>query len=72
MPNPTVDSILRSGNFSLFYHDNGYCTLHPGKIDYDESDSAPTIKEFDGNSNGYTPDIVEALVKALGGKVDSI
>ena len=64
--------LLKSGNFSLFYHDNGYCTLHPGKIDYDESDSTFTVKEYSEQTLGYAPDIVVELVKALGGKVDSV
>ena len=62
---------LKSGNFTLVYHDNQACTLYKGKLkDTDEiNDKTKVIIEYGGSSEGYTPDEVEDLVKALGGKV---
>lgn len=71
-------NLLKSGNFTILYHDNGMCCLYPGKIKYDEADDGlnngvKAMAEFNHtNDIGYTPYIVAMLAKALGGKVDSI
>lgn len=67
---------LKSGNFTIAYHDNCFCTLHIGKFTYDE---LPTDKHGEliskhtfGEYDGYAPDEVKLLAEALGGKVVSI
>lgn len=74
-----IIDILKSGNFTLVYHDNQSCILYKGKHTYNDltdKDGDPIVKEeavFEGWSyDGYIPLEVAALVKALGGKVDSI
>lgn len=63
--------LLRSGDFTISYHDNGYCSLSKGHHKY--SDEVDTIKDFDNNeTEGYVPSVVALLVKALGGKSNSI
>ena len=69
-----IIEILKSGNFSILYHDNGMCGLYKGKKTYNQlKEDEEAIAEFeDWTSNGYCPKIVELLTKALGGKTDSI
>lgn len=69
--------VLKSGDFTLYYHDNGYCSLYPGKIkpsqmDEENKNYVNPIYEFNGCTNDYTPEEVSYLVKALNGKVNSI
>jgi len=73
-------NILRSGDFTIIYWDREQPTIYKGKWDFnkefEKDDYAEMNKheiEFDFyNLNGYVPDIVTLLVKALKGKVDSI
>lgn len=65
-----IIEILKSGDFTIAYHDNGYCNLYKGKFEYDDLKGKPI--EFDDWEDGYTPDVVKQLVEALGGKVVSI
>lgn len=70
-------AILKSGKFTIAYHDTDCAVLYKGHHEYDElGDDAgrPAVKEveFDDFSNSYTPAIVELLVRALGGRVCSI
>lgn len=69
-----VNDILRSGDFTLAYHDNQHCTLHRGrrKYDIDMATVSNQVAEFYGQSDGCIPDEVVMLVRALGGKVVSI
>lgn len=60
--------VLKSGKFLIYYHDNGSCTLYSGK----KEDESKVVSEFDGSQEGYIPEEVSFLVKALGGKVESI
>jgi len=64
--------LLKSGNFTIAYHDSDYCCLYKGKLDYDELPEDGEVAEFDGTTDGYISEAVEYLVKALGGKVISI
>jgi hypothetical protein len=67
--------ILKSGDFTILYHDNGQCDLFEGKYDSyeDVPEGVEPIQEFYSNdSEGYCPDIVSLLTKALGGKTYSI
>ncbi len=68
-----IIELLKSGNFTIAYHDSDCCYLYKGKMTYDQL-SEKNAKEinFDGMSDGYIPIEVEYLVEALGGKVDSI
>lgn len=73
MTDKKIIDLLKSGNFTIAYHDNGQCGLYKGKLDYDD---LPEKEErlFEGNhaALGYAPEIVCILVEALGGKIDSI
>jgi len=67
--------LLKSGNFTIYYHDNQACVIYKGK--FKDEDSIPEgekpVFEFDYNSQeGYCPGEVAALAKALGGKALSI
>ena len=69
-----VIELLRSGNFTIIYHDNQCCSLYKGHVKIDDiEEDAKTEFEFDDlGQDGYLPSVVQALVKALGGKSDSI
>lgn len=74
-----IIDILKSGNFTIVYHDNEYCSLYKGHHKYDDltdDDGEEIVKEeaqlIKCNGDGYIPEEVMYLVKALGGKVDSI
>lgn len=75
-------AVLKSGNFSIHYHDNGSGSIYRGRFDYDKlqdkegNDANPgeEILQFDNSSpleDGYVPGIVKILVEALGGKTGS-
>lgn len=66
-----IIELLKSGDFTIAYHDSGYCCLYQGKIPYSKLPEE-SIKEFEGTTKGYIPCEVELLVVALGGKVSSI
>lgn len=73
-----VLDLLKSGDFTIVFHDSDSATLHPGKIKYEQTGEGsknyvPAVYEFDDVcENGYASPEVVALVKALGGKVESI
>lgn len=70
--NKIID-LLKSGDFTLAYHDRGSCTLYKGKHEYGEWKSKDLVYDFDGSdSYGYMPSEIELLVQALGGNCDSI
>ena len=71
MKEKQIIDLLKSGNFTIAYHDSEYCCLYKGKLKYEDLPEDGEVAEFD-DVNGYIPDIVELLVKALGGKSDSI
>ena len=66
-----IMELLKSGDFTIAYHDRGDCSLYKGKYDY-KSLPKKSVAEFCGDHNGYCPEIVEILSKALGGATDSI
>ena len=72
MKEAKITELLKSGNFTLAYHDNGYCCLYKGKLAYDKLPEDGELASYDDNTEGYIPDEVSALVKALGGKVETI
>ena len=65
---------LRHGNFTLYYHNQGDCTVYLGIWTQEEientDDSDLIILQEMGSPDleGYLPGIVEALTKALGGR----
>lgn len=79
MTEKKIIKLLKSGNFTLRYDDNGSCVLIEGKFDeyedtynYDAEINNGDSVDFDGYGDGYIPVEVEWLVKALGGNVISI
>lgn len=75
-----IKDLLKSGDFTIIYWDNADPTLYKGKWvkekEYDRDEYETMNKsEIDIEmfyQNGYTPPIVDFLVDALGGNVDSI
>ena len=69
-----LDKLLKTGNFTLIYWDNGSGALYKGRLDIGDIDEdTKAFAEFDSsNEKGYLPEIVELLVTALGGNADSI
>ena len=63
--------LLKSGDFTIAYHDNCSPSLYKGKHEYDELPDEVDY-DFDFGNNGYIPEVVEILVEALGGKSDSV
>lgn len=57
--------LLKSGNFTLAYHDSDYCCL------YESHHKDSEIFIF-GSSDSYVSEEVKLLVEALGGKWESI
>ena len=68
-----IIKLLKTGNFTIAYHDNGYCCLYKGKHEYDDLPEKEDYS-FDMNDNfsGYAPAIVCHLAEALGGNTTSI
>ena len=76
-----IIKILRTGNFTLYFHDNEpgawaiYDTfVDPNEIeDWEEFDKVHKLYEGTGYGNaGYAPEEAVILVAALGGKIGSI
>lgn len=67
----SIIELLKSGNFTIAYHDNQSPSLYEGRHTYEELEDKEEIQLeiFDG---GYVPDIVCYLVEALGGRSTSI
>lgn len=71
MTDKKIIEILKSGDFTLAYHDHEYCNLYRGKFD-DYSDLKGKSIELNDPLCGYmTPEAV-VLVAALGGKIVTI
>ncbi len=66
-----IDKILKSGDFTIAYHNNQDAWLYKGKLEYDELPEDGGIP-LEGFEDGYIPFVVECLVKSLGGRVESI
>jgi hypothetical protein len=68
-----VKELLRSGDFTIAYHDNGQCSLYKGRHKYDDLPKEEFASfDMNDNYNGYAPAIVVFLVKALKGRCESI
>jgi len=71
-----IQKAIKTGNFTIYYYDNGSCYLVKGKYTQDEIEDEDSkldeLADFDyTRDEGYIPAIVAELVKALGGKVHS-
>jgi len=74
-----IIELLKSGDFTIIYWDSGEATLYSKKWKKEEEferDDYETMDKFiievsDHGNNGYLPQIVALLTKALGGKSDS-
>lgn len=64
--------LLKTGNFTVLYHDNGSCGFYKGKFKYDDPKERKPILSCDCQFDGYLPKEVELLIKALGGSCDSV
>lgn len=68
-----IIEMLSTGNFTLAYHDQGYCALYKGKRKYEDLEEGEELKEFSNHRRSdYIPEEVVLLVKMLGGKVVSV
>ncbi len=66
--------LVKSGGFTVLYHDHGHAELYRGRFEYHdlpEGQKSISIDAFD-LGRGYIPTVVKLLVAALGGVVDSI
>ena len=65
--------LLRSGKFTIEYHDSGYCIISKGHHkDYGRVKEKDEIVECAGCNDGYAPVEVGLLVEALGGRLFSV
>jgi hypothetical protein len=67
-----VIEIMRTGDFTIAYHDNDGGCFYKGKYKYEDLPEEADY-EFDlyGQSS-YLPEAVELLTRALGGKSNSV
>ena len=79
MSDKKIIELFKSGDFTIIYWDNDEPTLYRGKWDKDKEFKKDDYKEMNKHvidlqeyHSSYLPVIVELLVKALGGKSDSI
>lgn len=71
MKRDQIIKLLRSGEFTIAYHDNGQCCLYKGKHSYAKLPKQEVAEYFDHESMSYLPEIVELLCDALKGKSTS-
>jgi hypothetical protein len=72
MTEKKIIELLKTGDFTIAYHDNGQCSLYKGKFEYDDLPEK-SLHDFDYNdAEGYCPHIVVLLAKALCGKSETI
>ena len=72
MTRKQVIELLKSGDFTITYHDRCSPSLYKGKWKYEQLENKEEIEYETYLETGYCPLIVELLAKALGGKSDSI
>ena len=72
MSEKQIIKLLKSGNFTIAYHDSQAPSLYKGKIKYDELPPQEDYEFMRCNFEGYIPEVVLCLVKALGGKIETI
>ena len=70
-----IQDLLKSGNFTIYYHDNGACDIllgHHSEKEISDMDNYEenVLVEYDTNDTyDYIPRIVRKLVDACGGQV---
>lgn len=64
--------LLKSGNFTIAYHNQGVCSVYRSKMEYEKLPKTELIEIEDNDGEGYAPGIVELLVEALNGACVSI
>lgn len=66
--------LLRSGDFTIAYHDSGDYAIYNGQYDsYDElPELAHAVYQDESSGDGYVPSEVDLLTVALGGIAISI
>jgi hypothetical protein len=71
MKKEEIIKLLKSGKFTIAYHNNCCPSLYKGIWAYEKLENKKEIEteQFD---NGYCPGIVSLLTEALGGESDSI
>lgn len=73
-----IYDLIRSGDFTVYWHDNGCSVLYKGKWTQeqieDENFKEKSIIEIDSSLgfNGYTEPLAEILLDALGANHSSI
>ncbi len=74
MNDKKIVELLKLGDFTILYHDNGSCSLYEGRFKnyYEKPEGVDSVASFDCDFNGYLPKEVALLVKALGGCSDSV
>jgi hypothetical protein len=71
MKKKDIIKLLKSGDFTIAYHDNACPTLYKGRREYEQLLGENEV-ELDGLDEGYCPEIVSLLTEALGGVSNSI
>lgn len=66
--------IISSGNFTVYFHDNGCCNLYKGKFTQNQIESEKFQEDpiFESEGSSYYTDLEELLVDALKGKLWSV
>lgn len=71
--------LLKSGDFTIMYWDNGEASVYKGKWNYNKEFKKDEYKMMNkslvyetNDEIGYLPKIVDLLVKSLGGRADTI
>lgn len=67
-----IIELLRSGDFTIAYHDNGDCSLYKGRHNYEDCIDSFVDYDWEDINNGYIPQVVVDLVEALRGKSETI
>lgn len=64
-------SLIKTGEFTIIYTNQGECSLYEGHRDVDTMDpELEPVYEFSAQ-DGYLPEVVQVLAAALGGNSDS-
>jgi len=79
---PEISHHLRTGQFTIYYHNQGDCIIYLGHWSQNEiEDQEPDDKDSplvvlaemgSHNMEGYLPEIVKKLTNALGGRAHSV
>jgi hypothetical protein len=73
MTDNQIINLFISGNFTIVFHNRGSCCLYKGKHKYEKlPEKEDASFDMSDGHNGYAPEIMVLLVKALNGKIDSI